>query len=87
MKVAGEIPGPRLLMTALGFLGGKGEKRAKLRKSPPSLLILPLFRPLSPHHGLTLSLPLLCQSGALTYCVTEELVELMMFRSFMLCSH
>ena len=66
MKVAGEIPGPRLLMTALGFLGGKGEKRAKLRKSPPSLLILPLFRPLSPHHGLTLSLPPLCQSGALT---------------------
>ena len=46
MKVAGEIPGPRLLMTALGFLGGKGEKRAKLKKIPPSLLILPLFRPL-----------------------------------------
>ena len=45
MKVAGEIPGPHLLMTALGFLGGKGEKRAKLRKSPPSLLILPLSAP------------------------------------------
>ena len=57
---------PRLLMTALGFLDGKGEKRAKQRKSPPFLLFLPPPSPLSPHQGLTLRWPPLCQSSAQT---------------------
>ena len=60
------MPGPRLLMTALGFLEGKGEKKVKQRKSPPSLLFLPPPRPLSPHQGLTLRVPPLCQSSAQT---------------------